>query len=88
MTTFSSPQRCIAARWVSSTGSISAPFSPPPTEVHRGKMGILNWVGDRLLWLAHQGRPNTISGGCIRAGPIKSLAGAEGEGGGRGHEQV
>ncbi|GAX82389.1 hypothetical protein CEUSTIGMA_g9817.t1 [Chlamydomonas eustigma] len=32
------------------------------TEVHRGKMGFLNWVGDKLLWLAHLGRPNTIAG--------------------------
>ena len=33
------------------------------SEQARGSLGILNWVGDRLLYLAHLRRPNTIAGG-------------------------
>ncbi len=33
-------------------------------EGKRGLMGIANWVGDRLLNLAHLSRSNTIEGGC------------------------
>ncbi|KAG1678525.1 hypothetical protein FOA52_014559 [Chlamydomonas sp. UWO 241] len=32
------------------------------TEINRSKLGVLNWLGDKLLWLAHQRRPNTIEG--------------------------
>jgi len=32
------------------------------SEEARGSLGILNWVGDRLLYLAHLRRPNTIAG--------------------------
>jgi cyclopropane-fatty-acyl-phospholipid synthase len=31
-------------------------------EESRGKMGLLNWLGDRLLYLAHRARANTIEG--------------------------
>lgn len=31
-------------------------------EGNRGKMGVLNWLGDRMLHLAHLGRGNTIEG--------------------------
>ncbi|KAF5839621.1 cyclopropane fatty acid synthase [Dunaliella salina] len=32
------------------------------SEQARGSLGILNWIGDRLLYLAHLRRPNTIAG--------------------------
>lgn len=32
------------------------------SEEARGSLGILNWIGDRLLYLAHLQRPNTIAG--------------------------
>ncbi len=32
------------------------------TEEARGSLGLLNWLGDRLLHLAHLARPNTIEG--------------------------
>jgi hypothetical protein len=31
-------------------------------EAGRGLLGVFNWLGDRLLYLAHQRRPNTIQG--------------------------
>mmetsp|Transcript_519 Transcript_519/g.1567 ORF Transcript_519/g.1567 Transcript_519/m.1567 type:complete len:846 (+) Transcript_519:245-2782(+) len=31
-------------------------------EGNRGKMGILNWLGGKLLYFAHRGRSNTIEG--------------------------
>ncbi|MEW5297105.1 MAG: hypothetical protein WDW36_000333 [Sanguina aurantia] len=31
-------------------------------EAQRSKLGVLNWVGSKLLLLAHLGRPNTIEG--------------------------
>lgn len=40
------------------------------SEQARGSLGILNWIGDRLLYLAHLRRPNTIEGGsrlCMRS---------------------
>lgn len=35
------------------------------SEDARGSLGVLNWVGDRLLYLAHLRRPNTIAGGWV-----------------------
>jgi len=32
------------------------------TESNRGALGLLNWLGDRLLYVAHLARPNTIEG--------------------------
>ena len=29
---------------------------------NRGKLGLLNWVGDKLLLLSHLGRSNTLAG--------------------------
>lgn len=33
------------------------------SEEARGSLGLLNWLGDRLLYMAHMARPNTIEGG-------------------------
>lgn len=38
------------------------------SEEARGSLGILNWIGDRLLYLAHLKRPNTIEGECLGSG--------------------
>ncbi len=32
------------------------------TEEVRGNLGVLNWIGDRLLYMAHLAKPNTIEG--------------------------
>lgn len=32
------------------------------SEEVRGRLGPLNWLGDRLLYLAHKARPNTVAG--------------------------
>lgn len=37
-------------------------------EQERGHLGLINWVGERLLYLSHLQRPNTIQGACVRNG--------------------
>lgn len=50
---------------VDSLGGLWAVITANAVEAQeqRGRMGVLNWVGDRLLYLAHLRRPNTIEGG-------------------------
>lgn len=49
-------------------------------ETERGHLGLLNWLGERLLYLSHLQRPNTIKG---TDGAVISEVGIGGAVGGR-----
>ncbi len=44
-------------------------------ETERGHLGLLNWLGERLLYLAHLRRPNTIEGEGGGQGIVESREG-------------
>lgn len=50
--------------WEGDVGALMAVLlaNVEATEQQRGYLGPLNWLGEKLLWRAHQKRANTLEG--------------------------
>ncbi len=52
------------------------PLPCPALQEARGALGVLNWLGNKLLLHMHRGRANTVEGVCAAvSGPGLQLSG-------------